>query len=233
MACWVTLMEGKSVIVSGDLRLTPPVSVQAQAVQRLKVAIMTGELQPGERLRESDLSRRMGISRASIREALSSLEAERLIDVTPNRGSSVVKLGAREVEQIHDVWAMLTSEATARFALRVRAGEISLLKHRLAEFKAAMFSGDPIAHVEAANRFFTIILEGEENVILIEVIASLLSRINFLRSVSIRREQTRLAYINSMTEIVAALQNRDPEAARAATRRHIAAACLAIVEIAA
>lgn len=216
-----------------NLQIEPPVSVIAQVVQRLKAAIMTGELQPGERLREADLSRRMGVSRPSIREALSALEAERLVEVFPNRGSSVTKLDPLKVEQIHEVWSLLTGAAAAQFAMRVEKKDIVALKQRLAEFKRATLSGDSLAHVEAANRFFYIITGGLGNAVLSEMIVKLLSRINFLRSLSMSRVETRRQCISSLAEIVAALQMRDPEAARSATCKHIAAACQAVVEIAA
>jgi DNA-binding GntR family transcriptional regulator len=131
------------------------------------------------------------------------------------------------------VWSLLTGEAAARFAIVVEKKDIVALKQRLAEFKAATLSGDSVAHVEAANRFFYVITAGLGNAVLSEMIVKLLSRINFLRSLSMARVETRRRCISSLTEIVAALQKRDPEAARAATRRHIAAACQAVVEIAA
>src|SRR5476651_2471481 len=76
-----------------------------QAVARLRALVMGGNLRPGQKLVEADLCHELAVSRASIREALRILEKERLIQLIPNRGPSVAKLGWKEIEDIHDVWA--------------------------------------------------------------------------------------------------------------------------------
>ena len=94
------------------------VTVIGHSVSRLRSAIMQGELHPGQKLVEADLCRQMGISRASLREVLRILETERLIEIIPNRGPSVAKLGWDEIVAIHDVWALnrgLVSDPAAPF----------------------------------------------------------------------------------------------------------------------
>ncbi len=61
-------------------------TVQGQAVRNLREAITSGMFQPGDRLVEAEMCARLGISRPSLREALRSLEAERLIVIVPNKG---------------------------------------------------------------------------------------------------------------------------------------------------
>ena len=90
---------------------TQALSVTENAARRLRGAIMFGEFQPGQKLIEAELCTDLGISRASLREVLRSLEAEQLVELVPNRGPSVVRLGFEEVAEIHDVWSLLTGEA--------------------------------------------------------------------------------------------------------------------------
>ncbi len=82
-----------------------PQSVQGQAVSKLRDAIVTGIFRPGDRLVESDLCTRLGISRPSVREALRSLEAERLVVIVPNRGPMIPILTVDMARQIYDVRA--------------------------------------------------------------------------------------------------------------------------------
>ena len=70
----------------------PPVMVRQLAADALRQAILTGALKPGERLVEGMLTKRMGVSRSSVREALSQLAAERLVAVLPHRGPSVAAI---------------------------------------------------------------------------------------------------------------------------------------------
>ncbi len=71
-----------------DLRISPR-TVQQETVDKLRLAILSGMFQPGNRLVESQLCIQLGISRPSLREALRSLAAERLIEIVPNRGPSI------------------------------------------------------------------------------------------------------------------------------------------------
>src|SRR5678816_3261076 len=72
-------------------------TVIGNSVSRLRNSIMQGELRPGQKLIEADVCRQLQISRASLREVLRILETERLIEMIPNRGPSVAKLGWEEI----------------------------------------------------------------------------------------------------------------------------------------
>lgn len=199
-------------------------TVLDQAATRLRNAIMLGELVPGQKLTELDLCARMGVSRSSLRAALRRLEAERLITIVPNRGPSVAKLGWAEIEEIHEVWEMLTAEATGRFASSITASDVKKLEAQIAAFKAAARSGDAIGHIAATNAFFHVILAGH-NRVLSEMIVNLLSRINFLRARSMLQKHRWRECAAELTEIADALARRDRDAAKAATARHIAQCC--------
>ena len=205
-------------------------TVLDQAASRLRTAIMVGELAPGQRLTERYLCDRMGISRSSLRAALRRLEAERLITIVPNRGPSVAKLGWTEIEEIHEVWEMLTAEATGRFADIVKAADIDQLEAQIAAFKSAAKKGAAVDHIAATNMFFQVILAGH-NRVLSEMIVSLLSRINFLRAQSMLQKNRGRECAVELKAIVDALKARDKAASKAATVHHIAKCCNAAREI--
>jgi GntR family transcriptional regulator, trigonelline degradation regulator len=71
-----------------DLQVSPR-TVQQETVQKLGAAILTGMFQPGDRLVEAELCKMLGVSLPSVREALRSLEAERIISIVPNRGPQI------------------------------------------------------------------------------------------------------------------------------------------------
>lgn len=201
-----------------------PITVFDQTASRLRMAIMIGELLPGEKLTERDLCNRMKISRSSLRAALRRLEAERLITIVPNRGPSVAKLDWRDIEEIHEVWEMLTAEATGRFADIVTDQDIRRLEAQITAFKAAAKAGDALGHIAATNAFFKVILAGH-NRVLSEMIESLLSRINFLRAQSMLQRNRGRECSTELKAIVDALRNRDQAAAKAATVHHITQCC--------
>lgn len=75
--------------------------------EALRRAISTGVLRSGQPLRQEALAAEFGLSRAPIREALSSLEAQGWVVVAPNRGATVAPFSSREVFEIYEMRAAL------------------------------------------------------------------------------------------------------------------------------
>jgi len=97
-------------------------SVKESVVEHLRTLIITGELAPGQKLNELELSSSLGISRPPLREAFRVLENEHLVVSTPRKGVCVSELsieGLREVFQARvmiECWAIdLLKAAKIRF----------------------------------------------------------------------------------------------------------------------
>jgi DNA-binding GntR family transcriptional regulator len=73
------------------------------AVNRLSQEILSGRSDPGERLVEEQLTRRLGISRAPLREALRLLAQQGLVEHTPRRGARVATLSDADVRELYEV----------------------------------------------------------------------------------------------------------------------------------
>lgn len=207
-------------------------TVIRQSVTHLRAAIMLGDLRPGQKIVEGDLSREMGISRASLREALRALEGERLVEIVPNRGPSVARLGWREIEEIHDVWSVLTGEAVRRFATRAAPEDLVELAGTIKLLNKAVRARSPLEQLAATNAFFGAILDKCGNDALLDVVYSLVGRLNFLRAQAFQHDGWGERSAREIEEIVAAICKRNGAAARAATRRHIASACAAAKQVA-
>jgi DNA-binding GntR family transcriptional regulator len=79
--------------------------------RRLREAILTGALRPGQVLRQEELARHFGASRAPLREALNVLEAEGLVELRPRRGFAVTSLDARELLEVLQLRIVLEEHA--------------------------------------------------------------------------------------------------------------------------
>ena len=89
------------------------------AVRSAAGAIVTGELEPGEKLHDEELCKWLGLSRTPVREALARLHDERLVEVAPQRRTRVAPLAAEEASDTFLVLASLHALATE---LAVRDG---------------------------------------------------------------------------------------------------------------
>ncbi|MGE5486049.1 MAG: GntR family transcriptional regulator [Ignavibacteriales bacterium] len=108
----------------------------------LRQMILTGELAPGERLIERDLANKLGVSRTPIRESVSRLESEGLVEHLPRKGCVVRKVSAAEVVEIFLIRSSLEALAGRLAAERGTPQDIARLKKALAQLEAAMARGD-------------------------------------------------------------------------------------------
>ena len=208
-----------------------PLTTIEAAVRKLRRAIMQGDLRPGQKLVEANLCQDLDISRASLREALRALEAERLIELVPNRGPSVASLDANDVEEIHDVWALLTGEAVHRFAEIASKEDIAALEKAFKQVEAAQVTRVPFELLIATNVFFMSILSHCGNATLLDVVISLVSRINFLRAQALMHQGWSDHYAQELAEIMQSIRERNAGAARHAVRKHIASCCASAKQV--
>lgn len=219
----------ESALPDFDLRVSPR-TVQQGTVDKLRMAILTGKFQPGSRLVESQLCTQLGVSRPSLREALRSLEAERLIEITPNKGPSVPTLSWEQANEIYEVRALLEAEAAARCAERITPPQLAALEQALLAFEDAATQGDDARRITTTADFYAVIMANCGNTVLDELHGGLLARINFFRGRSMSLRGRAANSMREMRAIFEAIVARDPNAARMAARKHVLKARAAVKE---
>ena len=90
---------------------SPPPTLRAHVVKMLSAGILSGKYKPGDRLNESQIARELNISRIPVREALSQLQEQGLVQNRERRGMFVTNIGAEEVLQISSLRLILETEA--------------------------------------------------------------------------------------------------------------------------
>jgi DNA-binding GntR family transcriptional regulator len=106
------------------------------ATELIREAIVDGRLEPGSRLKEEELARELGISRTPVREALLMLQAEGLVEATPNRGAMVRAHTPEDLDDLYQLRALLEGHATRRAATRISPEEIERLRESCDRFEA-------------------------------------------------------------------------------------------------
>jgi DNA-binding GntR family transcriptional regulator len=187
----------------------------------LRDDIREGRLKQGQRLREEDVARRLGVSRTPVREALRQLAARGLLADAPGRGLLVVELSKRQVIELYAMRRMLEG-AAARFAAQhASPGEAEMLRRLAAECRDARTA----AKAAQRNRAFHLaIYEAAHNRYLQQALDDLGNALALLPGTTFRhRGRAATAYAEHM-RIADAIARRDADAAEAAAREHIAAA---------
>ena len=217
------LARASALGAKAEIGLDPirPRSVQQETVDRLRSAILAGIFKPGDRMVETDLCERLGVSRPSIREALRSLEAERLVLIVPNRGPQVPILTWPEAAEIYQVRALLEGEAAALCAQRAGPADLRRLKAALTAFAKAMAASDGEGRLGSTAEFYGHVLELCGNRIIKETLERLHARVKFLRGRSMSVPGRARMSLREMTAILDAIAAADPEAARNAAMFHV------------
>ena len=114
---------------------------EASAVDRLRHRIITGELAPGERLVELQLSDELGMGRATIRSAIAELAKEGLVERTLNRGATVRRVSLAEAIQITQARQALESLCAAHAALNATENEADELRQIMVDMRVAAAEG--------------------------------------------------------------------------------------------
>jgi len=126
------------------------VSTVERVTEELRRALFEGELAPGTPLREMALAEQIGVSRSTIREALSVLVAEGLATRVPNRGVAVTTLSRADVRDVLRARAAL-EVAGARSWKAATTEQQDAVRHALDEFGRTARSGPSPAEATAAH----------------------------------------------------------------------------------
>jgi DNA-binding GntR family transcriptional regulator len=123
------------------------------ATELIREAIVDGRLKPGQRLKEEDLARQLGISRTPVREALLMLQVEGLIEATPNRGATVRVHTPDDLEDLYALRALLEGHAARRAGTRITEAEVDSLRESCERFEA-LSPDDDLRELVRENLFF-------------------------------------------------------------------------------
>lgn len=95
-----------------------PNTLAEQIANYLAERIMTGQIRPGGRIQEATLANELKVSRASVKEALYTLERWHLVEITPRKGASATQLNAEYASELYDVYMHLLMMLAARLCER-------------------------------------------------------------------------------------------------------------------
>ncbi|AQA03033.1 hypothetical protein BVC93_11975 [Mycobacterium sp. MS1601] len=134
-------------------------SLRDETVDELRRLILDGELAPGERLNEFNISDRLGVSRFPVREAFRRLEAEGLVESMPRRGVRVVQLDQHELDVVREMRIALESIAVRHTVGRLDETLRSALVDLLEEGQRVSESGEVEDLDELNDRFHSLLGE--------------------------------------------------------------------------
>ena len=153
-----------------------------EVYNKLRNWIVTGELEPGTKLRDLDLSEQLGISRTPIREALLMLENDGLVITKANRWTLVAPIDIKEATNIYSIVSALECLAIEQAFPHISAQDIEELEQLNEDFKKTSHTGDIFAALQADNEFHNKIIQLSNNLELPKLLSGLKVRITTNRN---------------------------------------------------
>lgn len=204
------------------LRRVPLQSRREHVVEILREAIANGDLKPGDRLLEADLSRELGTSRAPLREALRQLEQEGLIVSTPYKGSEVLGVTQAEIEHVLvPVRVTLEKFAFAQALKRLTDDDFAELQALVDDMTEAASAHSSEKLAELDIRFHETVIARAEQPHCLQLWKTIQPRVwaYFRRDAPAHADPLTVAVQHQ--ELLDVLKTRDEEATVAAVEQHI------------
>jgi DNA-binding GntR family transcriptional regulator len=205
-----------------EARPTTGEQAKQHALAQLRQAILQGEMAPAQRLVENELAEQFGVTRASIRAALIDLEAQGLVERIRNRGSRVRVVTVEEAVAITECRMVLEGLCAAKAAVAASDGQLTELADLGAAMEKAVADGEPVTYSDLNHQLHDRIrvISGQQTAVeLLERLNAQLVRHRFQLALRPGRPQQSLSEHLAMIE---AIRARDPQAAEAAARAHLA-----------
>lgn len=200
--------------------------------ERLQERILSGEIATGTWLRQERIADEYGVSRTPVREALRALQAQGVVDVVPHRGALVLGPTLRAIREAYAVRAQLEGYAAELAAAYIRDDHLERLRDAEELFRRSAIdapgdaSGERPRWSEANDLFHEVVLQAAGNTRLTQTIASL--HRSFPRNVTwsalAGSRHLLQENVDQHREVLRAITERDPVAARTAMATHVSRA---------
>lgn len=196
-------------------------SLADRVFERLERDILSGELAENTQLSENMLSKKLGVSRTPVREALRRLEQEGLVSSETGRGTVVLGVNRDDLCDIFEIRIKLEGMAAARAAAVITDEQLAELE-RVADLQQFYLSkGDPESISDADSRFHQLIYRYSSSRVLEDVLGSLHHRIQRFRRLSMESPERAERSVSEHRAILDALRGHDPGLAESMLSEHI------------
>jgi len=196
-------------------------TTSSQITSIIRQAIITGELKPGTRLREQDLSKSLDISRSPIREALRILESEGLVQISPNKGALVVQLNEKDLKEIYELRKLLEVHAIRIACNRMTQADLEELKIIITEMKRRLELKDYIGYLKSSHEFHEYFIKKCENERLFNLFRVLRNNILAIQIFAYSYPERSADSFEEHKKILSELSKKNPDKAEEYLKKHL------------
>jgi len=194
-------------------------TIVGEAIEEM---IVSGELTAGDRINESALATRLGVSRGPIREACRRLEEAGLLESATNQGVFVREMSLEEARDLYEVRGVLSGLTGRLIVKKANDSEISGLLARVDEMESVAQANDFSTYYGLNLAFHRALIDAAANPALAHSYRSIANQLHLYRRRGLVQKGSLRVSNEEHRAIVDALQARDEDAAERAMRQHVA-----------
>lgn len=189
----------------------------------VKEGILSGLWKPGDRLSDEEIAEKLGVSRSSVRESLSSLIEAHLVERVHWKGYFIRKLPFDEIESIFEIRIALEELAIRKVLAEPNPALCERLDRAIAAAEEAITIGDRAEYLRRDFTFHTIIYQTSKNKWIQRIIENLRLQIDVLRRISVTEDYAPAARVSSSEhrKILDKMKGHDVAGALQALRDHL------------
>ncbi|HTZ68153.1 MAG TPA: GntR family transcriptional regulator [Roseiarcus sp.] len=187
----------------------------------LKEAILSGALEPGSLIDKASLCEKLGVSRFPVSAAVARLAYDRLVDVAPQHGSFVARISLDDVRERLFIRSALEGEIAAEAARRMTRADKDALMANAKEQAKAVADEDRATFYALDVAFHRILTARLRMARASDVLESLRVHLERMRRLTMSTSGQLRASLNEHSAIAAAIEAKDPAAARDAMKHHL------------
>jgi DNA-binding GntR family transcriptional regulator len=198
-----------------------PATVGNKVFDAMRQAIIQLQLRPGDPLSEAEMARRFGVSRQPVREAFIKLAEVGLVEIRPQRGTSVVMISRREVENSRFIREAIEVAVGRKAAQEADPRFHDLLDALVERQRAANRAGDHVEFLRLDENFHQVLAQAADCEHAWRLLENLKAQMDRVRYLSLSDATPIETLIEQHAVIAESIRRRDPDAAEAALRQHL------------
>ena len=196
-------------------------SMREEVFKYIRQKIISGEVPPGTKLIETRLAEEMGISRTPVREALHSLEREKLIKSVPRVGYVIEEIRKEEVEEIIEIRIALETLAAKWASKQISPSKIKRLEKIILLTDKCIEKRDAQRVVDLDTEFHEIICKASKSERIEEISQTLRDHMLRFRITGLRIPEIARRSNEGHRRIVDSIKNKDMQEIESAVRYHL------------
>jgi len=206
-------------------------NLREKVYEMVRNYVISNEVPPGGKVNEDFLAKELGVSKTPIREALSKLAHDGIVEIRPNRGSYKVKLSNDDILEIMTIREVIEGLCLRLAAKNMNDQIIRKLRTILDDFEAQHLERDFLRYSETISKFYSLIYNAAKSPRLTRIIRGMYDLTHMLRFQIFSTPERVRRSLKLHRELIDILERRDSEKAEQCRRNMLRVGYESILEI--